>query len=473
MKTMHTDNILVNVSEGEHPSCKNSFNQRLKREIPQVWAVAWPVILTNMLNVLVGLIDFKMVGALGVASIAAVGMARQVMMFLMVLMLAISGGSSVLIARAYGAGDRQAVSDIAARSIAVMGVMALLLVTPLGLLVSRPILLMLGGREQVVELGDAYLQILFWGSLFTMFNFAVTGIVLGVGKTKISLILLLGVNLLNILFNYLFIFGVGPFPAMGVAGAALGTVIARGIGSLAGIWIVMTPRFPVQATLRTGLVLDLPLLRKILYLGGPRSLQGIVRNFSRLMTIRLITLLPDATSAVSAYSVGMQVRMISSFVGLAFMSASMTRVGQNIGSGDLESAEQSGWISAGMAMGLMSMVAVLFFVFPEAIMAFFTDDADVIEMGRMFFVMIAITEPVLAFAFALSGALRGGGDPMPPFIYASLSDLVVVILCGYLFAIHWGMGFAGIVAGLAISAFTRAIPTMLRFKQGAWKSIRV
>lgn len=94
-------------------------------------------------------------------------------------------------------------------------------------------------------------------------------------------------------------------------------------------------------------------------------------------------------------------------------------------------------------------------------------------MGKTFFLIIALTEPLMAFAFALSGALRGGGDPMPPFIYSSLSDLVVVILCGYLLAIYWQIGFAGIAAGLAISAFTRAIPTMLRFKKGAWKSIRM
>lgn len=454
---------------------KNQFRTypHVHQEVLQVWAVAWPLILTNMLNVLVGIVDFKMVGALGVASIAAVGMARQVMMFLMVLMLAISGGSSVLIARAYGAGDRKQVSEIAARSIVFMGVAAILIVTPLGVIFSRPLLMLLGGGEQVVDLGDAYLRILFWGSLFTMFNFAVTGIVLGVGKTKISLILLIGVNLLNILFNYLFIFGIGPLPAFGVAGAALGTVIARALGSLAGIWIVMTPRFPIQATFKDGATLDLPLLHKILYLGGPRSLQGIVRNFSQLMTIRIITLLPDATRAVSAYSVGMQVRMISSFVGLAFMSASMTRVGQNMGSADPERAEHSGWISAGMAMGLMSVLAVLFFVFPETIMAFFTDDADVVGMGRTFFLIIALTEPVMAFAFALSGALRGGGDPMPPFIYASVSDLVVVILCGYLLAIQWQIGFGGIAAGIAISAFTRAIPTMLKFRQGNWKTIRI
>jgi putative MATE family efflux protein len=445
----------------------------LSSEIPRVWAIAWPLILTNMLNVTVGIVDFKMVGALGVAPIAAVGMARQVMMFLQVLMIAISGGSSVLVAHAYGAKEPHKVSQIAVRSIVFMLLAALLIVTPLGLVFSRSILTLLGGGAQVVQLGESYLKILFWGSIFTMFNFAITGILLGVGKTKISLMLLVGVNLLNIGFNYMLIFGIGPIPAFGVAGAALGTVIARGLGSVAGLWILKTPRFPIQVKFKDGLTFDVFLLRKILYLGGPRSLQGIVRNFSRLMTIRIITLLPDATRAISAYSVGMQVRMISSFVGIAFMSAAMARVGQNIGGKNPDLAEKSGWISAGMATGLMSVFAVLFFLFPEAIMAFFTGDVEVIAMGKVFFVIIAVTEPIMAFSFALGGALRGGGDPVSPFIYASISDLMIVILAGYLMAVQFQMGFTGIVIGIALSAVTRAIPTMLKFRKGKWKTIRL
>jgi putative MATE family efflux protein len=443
----------------------------LKREASNVWAIAWPLILTNMLNVLVGIVDFKMVGVLGVESIAAVGMSRQVTMFIMVLMIAISGGSSVLVAHAYGASDPERVSRIAARSIVYMLGAAILIVTPLGYFSSRTILELLGGAVRVVEIGESYLKILFAGSVFTMFNFAVSATLLGVGKTRISLVLLLVVNGLNIGLNYIFIFGLGPIPAFGVNGAAIGTVAARGLGSVAGIWILKNPKFLIHMRFRDGWTIDLQLITKILHLGGPRSLQGIVRNFSRLMTLRIITLLPDATRSVSAYSVAMQVRMVSSFVGLAFMSAAMARVGQNMGGKDPVAAEKSGWISAGMATGIMAIVAAVFLIVPEFIMAFFTTDKDVIALGKTFFMIIAFTEPIMAFAFALGGALRGGGDPISPFIYASVSDLIVVILAGYLLAIPGGLGFAGIAAGIAISAITRAVPTTLKYRKGRWKAI--
>jgi putative MATE family efflux protein len=447
------------------------LDSSVREEIVRVWAIAWPLILTNILNALVGLVDFKMVGVLGVESIAAVGMSRQVTMFILVLMIAISGGASVLVAHAHGAGDRDKVGSIAGRSTMYMLYTAILVVTPLGLLTSRGILVALGAADPVVILGVSYLKVFFAGGVFTMFNFALSGILLGVGKTKVSLVLLVGVNLANIGLNYMFIFGAGPIPAYGVQGAAMGTIAARGIGSLIGIWILKSPRFLINIKFKKGLGFDPDLMKKIFRLGGPRSLQGIVRNFSRLMTIRVITLLPNAMPSVSAYSVGMQVRMISSFVGLAFMSAAMARVGQNMGKKDPEMAERSGWIAAVMALVIMTIFAVAFLTIPSRIMAFFTDDVGVIRLGRIFFITIAVTEPLMAFSFAMGGALRGGGEAMPPFIYSSVSDLVVVIVAGYILAVPLGMGFAGIALGMAISAVTRAIPTTLRFKKGLWKRI--
>ncbi len=442
-------------------------------EIRNVWRIAWPVIITNVLNVLVGLVDLRMVGALGVTEIAAVGMGRQVMNLVFVIMIAISGGSSVVIARAHGAGDIKGISSTAAKSLVYMAFTAVVFVMPLGILTDRAFLVALGGAPEVVELGTSYLNVIFLGSLFTMFNFGVSGVLLGVGRTRVSLVLLLAVNALNIGLNYLFIFGAGPVPAMGIVGAAWGTFVSRGLGTLAGIWIVMSPRFGVTARLRDGFSIDTRLMGQIIRLGGPRSLQGIVRNFSRLLTIRVITLLAGATAMVSAYSVGMQVRMISTFVGLAFMQAAAVRVGFNMGAERPDEAERSGWIAAGLAAALMTVVAVVMAIIPEQIMGFFTNDESVIALGRSFFVVVALSEPIMAFALSIGGALRGGGDSISPFVYGSISDLLVVAAAGYLFAVTLGFGFAGIAAALALSALTRAIPTVLKYRQGKWRAIAI
>ena len=449
------------------------LGDEVRNETKLVWALVWPIILSNLLHVSVGMIDFKMVGSLGIGAIAAVGMAQHVMMLVMVVMIAIGGGTSVLVAHAHGAGNRRRVSEVASRSMGLLLLTAVLVVMPVGLLSSEGMMRLLGGEPGVVRVGAAYLNILFWGALFHMSNMGVSAILLGVGETRISLWLLLGVNGANVGLNYLLIYGVGPFPALGVNGAALGTVLAHGLGFLVGLWILASPRFLVAVEWRDVLTLDLALARRILYLGGPRSLQGIVRNLSRLLTIRIITLLPEAKHAVGAYSVAMQTRMISSFIGLAFMSAAMSRVGQNLGRGDPQAAVHSGWISAGIAAAMMTVVAAVFLLVPEQIMTFFTDDTEAIRLGRGFFVTIALTEPVLALSFALGGALRGGGDPVSPFVWASVSDLGVVTAVGYLLAVPCGWGFAGIAAAIAISSLTHAIPTTWIFHRGAWKTNRL
>ena len=121
----------------------------------------------------------------------------------------------------------------------------------------------------------------------------------------------------------------------------------------------------------------------------------------------------------------------------------------------------------------MTITAICFLLFPHYIMAFFSDDADVINLGKSFFLIVAFTEPVMAFAFALGGALRGGGEPLKPFIYSSVSDIFVTISTGYLFAIVFKLGFTGIAYAIALSAFTRAIPTAIDFGRGRWKLKKV
>lgn len=436
-------------------------------------ALVWPLVVTNLLNVCVGIADMKMVGVLGVAPLAAVGMSRQVFMLILGLMIAITGGTSVLVAHAHGARDRKRVSEVSARSVIFMLSAAVLIVMPIGLLFSGHILGLLGAAEPVAKLGESYLQILFAGSVFTMFNFVATGILLGVGKTWVSMAILALVNTLNVGLNFILIFGWGPVPAFGVPGAAIGTVAARAVGSVACMWVLHSKLLPVRMRLADGLTLDVPLLGTILSIGGPRTLQGLVRNMSRLAVLRIIALLPEKTASLAAYNVGMQVRFVSTFVGLAFMQATMSRVGQNLGAGMPHKAEESGHHGARLAAAVMGVAALFMILFPTGIMSFFSRDSTVAQMGKSFFVTIALTEPIMGTAFAYGGALRGGGDSLSPFIYSALSDLVVMLGVGYLLGVILGMGIQGIAFGIAVSVLTRALPCWLKFHRGDWKNKRL
>jgi putative MATE family efflux protein len=324
-----------------------------------------------------------------------------------------------------------------------------------------------------LEIGKIYLQIIFAGSLFTMFNFVTTGILLGVGLTRVSMVILAFVNGLNILLNYVFIFGLGPIPAFGVAGAAIGTVVARGLGSVACFRVLRHPDFSICIRLTEGFKPDPALIWQIVQLGGPRALQGLVRNGSRLAIVGIIGFLAAPTRSLAAYNVGMQVRFISTFVGLALMQATMSRVGRNLGAGRPDLAEQSGHHGARLAAFIMTIAAAFFLLFPNQIMGFFSDDADVIDLGRSFFMTVALTEPLMGLAFAYGGALRGGGDSFSPFIFSALSDLVVILGVGYILGVGFNLGIQGIAIGVAAGVITQAIPCWFQFIRGQWKKNRL
>ena len=196
--------------------------------IKTVWRLALPVLLTNLLQSLVSVVDVYMVGRLGPIAIAAVGMGNVVRMLVLVMVLAVSAGSMSLIAQAKGARDPEQMSFVTRQAIS-SGFLLSLLLMAIGLPLARPLLLFAnsGGEPEAVILGTAYLQILFLGMPFLILNNIFDRLMQGAGDTITPLLLTGSLNLFNILFNYIFMFGLGPIPAFGVQGAAIGTVIAR------------------------------------------------------------------------------------------------------------------------------------------------------------------------------------------------------------------------------------------------------
>ena len=213
---------------------------RRKALLWQVWRLSLPVILTNLLQSLVDVVDVFMVGRLGPIAIAAVGMSSAIRMLVLVMLLSVAGGAMTLIAQAKGARDSERMSFVTRQAIS-SGVLLSLVLTAVGMLLSRPLLVLANGNgePEAVELGTQFLQILFLGTPFMVLSIVFSRLMQGAGDTVTPLVLNGSINLLNIFFNYLLIFGIGPFPAMGVAGSAVGTVLARGLIVLAVFIIIL------------------------------------------------------------------------------------------------------------------------------------------------------------------------------------------------------------------------------------------
>ena len=301
----------------------------------------------------------------------------------------------------------------------------------------------------------------------------ITGALQGAGDTVTPLVILLVANVVNILCNYVFIFGVGPFPALGVQGAAVGTLVSRVLSAGAGLWVLASGRFALVLHWRRSWQVRWDTVGRILALGFPASLQGVTRNFGFMVMIKVLALTTAGTYAIAAYTVSMQIRMVTTMVGLALMAAATTAVGQNVGARNIERAGKSAWILVALAVGISTISGIIYATFGGYFTALFNEQTQVVAIGAQALLWLALSEPFLTAGMVLSGALRGAGDTISPLIISIISITVVGPLVAYLLAITLGMGTLGVWLGINAGIWLRIVLLVWQFQRGRWKKLRV
>ncbi len=435
--------------------------------------LSWPIVATSLLQVAVGIADIKMVGLLGPEPIAAVGMARSVIFTLVALVFAVSTGVQVLVAQYSGRGDEVTADRVVKQGLVAATVITLAVITPVGVIFSESILRLLGANQQVLVHGTPYLQIMFAGMLFLVLSFVIVAALQGAGDTLTPLILLLVANVLNIILNYLLIFGVGPFPRLGVPGAAVAAIVARTLTTLAGLVVLMSGRFAVSLRMRSSWALRWELIGKIFYLGIPAAIQGFTRNIAFMLIIKILWLTAAGVYAISAWTVAGQIRAVTIMVGLAFMAAATTAVGQNVGANNYQRAQSAGWLSAKLAAGLSVGAALGYALLARVLMQLFTDDSRVIAVGVQALVVLAISEPLLTAGMSLSGSLRGAGDTYMPLYVSLICTSVLAPLAAFVLAIWLGLDTLGVWIGFDLAIAAQFALLIWKFADGYWKDLSV
>lgn len=441
--------------------------------LPKVAMLSWPIIGAYLLQVAVGIADTKMVGSLGPVELAAVGTANGVMFFFVSISFAVSMGVQILVAQYTGRGDTQSTEQVLKQGIMAAVAITLLIVSPWGVLLSSWIMKLMGADVEMVRHGAPYLQLMFGGMLFLILSFVITGALQGAGDTLTPLMILLVANAINILCNYVFIFGVGPFPALGVQGAAVGTLVSRVLSAGAGLWVLASGRFALVLHWRRSWQVRWNTVGRILALGFPASLQGVTRNFGFMVMIKVLALTTAGTYAIAAYTVSMQIRMLTTMVGLALMAAATTAVGQNVGARNIERAGKSAWIIVALAAGISTISGIIYATFGGYFTGLFNDHTQVVAIGAQALLWLALSEPFLTAGMVLSGALRGAGDTISPLIISIISITIVGPLVAYVLAITFGMGTLGVWLGINIGIWLRIVLLVWQFQRSNWKRLPV
>ncbi len=434
---------------------------------PGILSLALPSIFGNLLFSLVAIVQTRFVGSLGAEAVAAVGAGQRVFFALQALLMAVSVGTTALVARAWGADDREEASRVTVASLVLAGGISAVIMV-LGMALAYPIAGLFGLDEATVELAAANI---FWLSLFVIgfaINIIIASALRAAGDAWTPLLMGAAINVINVPLLYMFIFGHWGAPAMGAPGAAVATGLSLTLGGAAMLYLWMRQHLVIRFV-NAGWARRERYTR-LLHIGYPAGVEQVVFQtgfFTFLMLIGVYY----GTEAFAAYNVGVNMLNIGMVVGFGFSIAGATLVGQNLGAGDYVAATRSGWWACGLAVGSMAILAVITAYFAEPFARFFLGDADVtVQRTVEFTYILAAMLPLLGVEVAIGGALRGAGDTRFPLIATFIG--LIGMRCGLaiLFTVL-GLPVVWIYGAIIGDYVVKAALLLWRFRSGRWQNV--
>jgi putative MATE family efflux protein len=407
----------------------------------RIFAMSWPNILYSVLDAGMGVVDLWLVGRLGAEAVAGVGLSRQVYFLVMIIAVAVTAGATPLVAQASGRGDRERIGGVARQllgMVTVLGVFSALLLA----WGARPALILLDAPDEVQHQGRLYLMALAPGVIFTYSNFAMVSLFRGIGQVRVPLLAAAVMHAVNLPLSYALINGLGDWLApMGIAGAAVGTVVAQACGMLVnlGSWYWRCDR-PLRLT---GVILPWwqpSLVRAVLKLGVPISAMHLSRMLAHAMFFHVMA--AAGTLALAAASLTYQLRLLLIYPSLAVNVAVITLVGQSLGAGDEALARRYArqTLAWGTLIGaLLAGVAIVWARPLLQVLCHFTGRETGDQLLELGVPMIRISFIGQVFATAsiiVNGAFIGGGDLRWPFVYTLVTEWLIMLPITWI-VLHW------------------------------------
>ncbi|HSL54497.1 MAG TPA: MATE family efflux transporter, partial [Pyrinomonadaceae bacterium] len=432
--------------------------------------------LTNVIGGLQGMVDHALVGNLvGYKANAAIGVSWQIFIVVIVFISSLFTGMSVLVARFAGAGDEEKVNRTVYQAFLTAIFLALGILAPVGYFVSPALLNFVNAAPDVRAEALPFIRIMFVFSLGMMIFFMLSTALRSAGDARTPMMLGISMTVLNIALNILFIRGLGPIPAFGTKGAAMGTCIASGlvaVYSLArlwtGAWVISIPR-------DGGFGPNWPIIKSIFKFGLPTGVQGIAMNIGGVLMLAFIGSLAQSAAAQAAFAVSYtELFSLITWTSVGLMGAAAAVAGQNLGAGQPDRADAAVHVAARFGFAGAAFVGIFFLFFPRQLLAIFgMHDPAVVEIGVQLLRVLSVSGLLIAVALTYTGGLQGTGDTRSP-LYISIISQVIVPL-GTCVVIKAVGTLDPIDIWLAILAghATRCVLSVVRFRQGKWRTISV
>ena len=427
--------------------------------------LAWPVMVTSALQALYNLVDAFWLGRLGTAAVAAPGMAWPILFFFMSFAGGFQAAGSTFVAQHFGAGDRRGAEESAGQLLGFLGLLSVVLAA-LGYSLAPTVLRLIRAPAEVFPYALTYLRIECMGLPIMFIAQAFGGFMVGLGQTRFLMYISASSLLLNGVLDPLFIFGWGPFPAWGVAGAAWATVLSRAAVALVGLFILFSGKRGLRLSVRD-LWPRLSRILPILRVGLPNVLDQASTSFGFVVMMGLVA--GFGTSVVAAYTVGNRIINLINVVSWGAGTALVAMIGQNLGAERYERAAQVA--RRGIAATFLALVGLygLTLLLRRPLFALFVADPAVIAEGVWYIAIFGISIPFFGLFDASAAVFRGSGHTVPPMIMAIVRLWGLRVFLAWLFGYQLGFGTTGMWVGMTLSNVLAGIAIVLWLKRGTWK----
>jgi len=432
-----------------------------------VWRLAWPTITSNLLVTTVGFVHVKIVAELGTTSVAAVTTGHRVFFLVQAILMGLSVATTAMVARAWGAKETHQAQSVTWTSLAVAIALAAVLSIPV-LVAPHGIASLFGLDPESTRLAAAFI---FWLGLFNIpaaINMMLSTSLRATGDVITPLLYLAFSSLLNIGFAYMFAFGIGPFPEMGVAGVSLGGSLGAAIITVVFCVVWWRGGFKVKPLKRFRI--DWSNAKQLIHIGMPAVIEQGIVQFAFLAFFAIVA--QFGTEAYASYGIGISIVGFSIVVGFGFGIATATLVGQQLGANQPEQAVLAIARSLRMALVAMISLSILMAWWAEELARFMSNDPDVIHLTVIFIYYIAVAHPLMACEFAVGGALRGAGDTRFPLI-ATFCGIILGRLLPALFFLWLELSVYWIFSVMLIDYGIKATMLMYRYRSRKWLDIKI
>jgi putative MATE family efflux protein len=444
-----------------------------------VWKIAWPVVITQLVSGIHGIVDQILIGRyVGYEAQAGIGISWQLFLVVLVFLSSLFHGMNIHIARYSGKRDQDAVNRVFFETFKVSLYLLIFMVAPIGYFIAPTLLGWIQATDEVQRHAQPYLRLLFTTSWPLFIMFILNGAFQSTGHPKIPLYFGLMTTVVKIIVSYVLITGLGPIPEMGVIGAGIGTCVGPLPSVIIALYLIARHKVIIGLPKHKSFLPDMSVIKPIARVGVPSGIQAVLLNIGGAVLLYFIGSLAFSAEAQAAYTICYgQLFSCVTWAGFGLRAACATVIGQNIGAGKVERGKRSVYVGALIGALWAALFGFFYLFIPHHLLALFglTDDSElmVVEIASELLRYLSLSGIFVVVSLAFTGGLQGAGDTKKPMYIAFVSQIIILLGICLVFQMQGTLSTDKVWSAILVSHFFRLVMSYIVFARGNWHDIKV